>query len=196
MTGDRYEKLITSLNTLLDGGCTASDIKNEMCNAVSTGQPFHWKSIRNSNMNMIKSNTRYYHRELLSMARPSVVDHNINEGTFVSQQDDFYVEPRASYTMDEFLEFFYAKTDADKSIYPHRRMAGYFRTIIKNFGIDTTLFLIEAISRTEPINGSKFDVDRVLEYIPTAQSFLNDVKQNCTNSGGDAYVIKKRVPPV
>ena len=197
MTEEQYSKLISSLNMLLDNGCTSSDISREILNSFYEDRPFRWKTMSTVNSgNLLKSNTRYYHRKLLIMNGPSIVDHDVNMGTFVSQQEDFFVEPRASYTMQELLGFFYEKTECNIEIYNTKRMAGFLRKIIENFGIDVTLFFIDAISRVESKHGDNFNIEGITDYIPTGQSFLTDVKQNCVDSGGNGYVIRKRIPPM
>ena len=188
-------KLIGWFNKILDNGYTFLDIKNEMIIAKKNNADIRWKIFskpkpHGSNVNLLKSNIRYYHKELLIRNSPTVVDHDIDNGTLVSHNEDFFVEPSASYTMDEFIKYFYLKIHPDTIQYNPKRMTGFFTSMLNSFSIDVLLFMIEAISRNEERCGKAFTVNNIMDYYTIAQQYINDIKQNCAQFGGN-YVYRK-----
>lgn len=191
--------LVAWINRILDSGYTFNDIKSEMIHASRTNSDVRWKNFSkpkpfSNDVNLLKTGNRYYHKELVIKSGTTVVDHDIDNGTLVSHTEDFYIEPSASYTMNDFLNYFYEKIHPDKVQFNPKRLSGFFNSMLNSFPIDILLFMIEAIAQDEEKCGNAFTFNGINDYSVTAQRYINDIKQNCAQFGGDGYVYRKLMP--
>lgn len=194
MSDNGFAKLITVLSQCFNTGCTGDIIAKQMLNAFNSKTDINWNYLHNTNGgNILKNDIRYWHKELLVMNSAPNVDHNIDGGSFTSQSKEFFVEPRCSYTLENVIDYFYIKVNPDQNTFNRRRVAGFFKATIRDFDIDTLLFVFEAISNDENNVGNKFTFDAFRDYVPIAKEYMAEVKQNCAASGGDWYVYRSRM---
>ena len=122
-----------------------------------------------------------------------VVNHDIDKGTMTSSKAEYYLEPVASYTINDLLKYFYSKGMADEQEYNYKRMYGMFRHKIEQYGLDKVLFMIEAAARMFNSEHKIFSLSDFDSYSSVASSYLEEIKNNCKYSGGDRYVPRKRM---
>ena len=122
-----------------------------------------------------------------------IINHDIEKGTMTSSEVEFYLEPVASYTMNDLLQYFYSKGMADTQEYNPKRMMGMFKHLIDKYGLDKLLFMIEGATRMYEAEHKTFSVNDFESYNSTASQYLEEIKNNCKYSSGGHYVWRKRV---
>lgn len=194
---------------VLDNGYEYETIMQDIMNSFYYGTKFQWSSYMNRNQepdrqNLLKAGTRYYHKNLLVMNSPVTVTHDIDSGTMVSQEKQFFVEPRASYTMYELVSYFYERTgvdnrEAEGNQFSRKRVSSYLQAMLRNIDIDTALFLIEAAGRNHDTHErifSTFTLKTFADFMPEAEEYIRNIKESADSTiGGSDYVIKRRMLP-
>lgn len=187
------------MNQCLDNGYTYTEIRFALMDYLYEHKPFSFQRFARPNkkqeINLLKSGTMYYHKELKIISAPPVINHDIDSGTMTSSKTEFYVEPVASYSMNNLLTYFYSKNMADETEYNPKRMAGIFKHMIDKYGLDKLLFMIEGAARMYDAENKVFSLSDFDSYSSTASQYLEEIKNNCKYSGSDKYVFRKRVLP-
>ena len=188
------QDLIKEFCRILDNGYTYQMIHKEILNAFHSNIIFpFYKFKKPIEGNLLKQGTMYYHKQLKLMNSLPVINHDIDSGTMTSNKVEFYVEPVASYTMDDLLKYFYSKGMADTQEFNYKRMAGMFKHMIDKYGLDKLLFMIEGAARMFDAEQKVFSLTDFDSYNSTASQYLEEIKNNCKYSGGEHYVCRKRV---
>ena len=179
---------------ILNNGYTFQAILKDILIAFKNNTDFPFgKYNKKIDCNLIKKGVMYYHKELKIMNSLPMIEHDIDKGTLTSSQVEFFVEPVASYTMDDLLKYFYSKGMADKVEYNPKRMSGMFKHMIGKYGLDKLLFMIEAAARMFNAEHKVFTLSDFDSYSSTASQYLEEIQNNCKFSGGDKYVPKRRM---
>lgn len=87
----------------------------------------------------------YYHPVLQEAPPPSrtILDWNTMELT-VLPSESFYLEIRDSFRLEDVVRYFLKETGSDEEMLLMKRLIGQFRNTIQHYGIDFTLYLIDA----------------------------------------------------
>jgi hypothetical protein len=186
--------LLKKFAEILNNGYTFQALLKEILITFKNRSTFPFqKYSRKVEGNLVTQGVMYYHKQLKIMnSLPSIV-HDIDKGTLTSDNVEFYVEPVASYTMDDLLKYFYSKDMADKQEYNPKRMAGMFKHMIDKYGLDKLLFMIEASARMFAAEHKVFTLSDFDSYSSTASQYLEEIRNSCKYSGGENYVPKRRV---
>lgn len=144
-------------------------------------------------LNLIKQGVMYYHKELKIINTLPVVVHDVDAGTLTSTPTEFFVEPVASYTIEDLLKYFYSRTMADTAEFNTKRMSALFKHMIDKYGLDKLLFMIEAAARMYDSEHKVFTLADFDSYNSIATHYLEEIKNSCVFSGEDRYVPKRRV---
>ena len=194
-TKERSNYIVSQFCSYLDNGHTYEYLRKAILQAFHNKQPFpHYKYEKpNKDGNLLKQGTMYYHKQLKLMNTLPVINHDIDKGTMTSEKVEYYLEPVASYTIDDLLQYFYSKNMADVQEFNPKRMAGMFRHMIDKYGLDKLLFMIEGAARMYESEHKVFTLTDFDSYSSTASQYLEEIKNNCKYSGGDHYVFRKRV---
>lgn len=194
LTEYNQKELITSLSQILNNGYTYQDVLQEILKTFHNNTLFPFQKFKKPcNKNLLKQGVMYYHKELKLMNSLPVINHDIDRGTMTSEKVEYYLEPVASYTMDDLLQYFYSKGMADTQEYNPKRMAGIFKHMIEKYNLDKLLFMIEGAARMYESEHKIFSLSDFDSYSSTASQYLEEIKNNCKYSGGDKYVTRKRV---
>lgn len=178
----------------------------DIMRAFYSGEEFSWKMYQFhffdlDYANLLKSGTRYYHKNLLVMSKPPTVTFDIDKGTITSHENEFYVEPRASYTMYDLVSYFYTRTGTDESKeenyqFNRPRVSSFFYSLLKRYSIDNLLFMIEAAGIGRDNRKESFNIKNFTDFNSNAAKYINNIKENANSAvGGGNYVIRKRVLP-
>lgn len=187
--------LLKTFAKILNNGYTFSNIQKEIWTAFKNCINFPFvKFNKVVEGNLIKQGVMYYHKELKIMnSLPSVI-HDIDKGTLTSSgKTEFFVEPVASYTIEDLLKYFYSKGMADTTEFNPKRMAGMFKHLTDKYGLDKLLFMIEAAARMFNAEHKVFTLSDFDSYSSTASSYLEQIRNSCKYSGGENYVPKRRM---
>lgn len=196
-TGQNIDRIEAAFCSYLDNGWDWRTLHQEIIKAYNTHQPFpHYKyskKYNGDNPNLIKQGKFYYNRRLkiISMLNPVLQD--IDKGTVTRKENQYWCEQVASFTLNDLMNTFYERLGAEmqEAKYPRKRLAGLLRFLLNELGIDEILFMLEAAVRNCQ-DGTPFDFKGFRDYYPTAQQYLEEIKNNCKYSGGDHYVKRQR----
>lgn len=195
-TDQRKQEIISQLCMFLDNGYTYEEIRKAMLDDLHKRKPFpayKFATPCKQDGNLLKQGVMYYHKQLKLMNSLPVVNHDIDSGTMTSEKVEYYLEPVASYTINDLLTYFYSKNMADMQEYNPKRMAGMFKHMIEKYGLDKLLFMIEGAARMYESEHKVFSLSDFDSYSSTASQYLEEIKNNCVYSGGNKYVFRKRV---
>lgn len=141
--------------------------------------------------NLLNSNKVYYHKNLLIKSKIGIVNYNIDTGELTNEKTEFFLEPRASYTLNDFINYFFDKTNINEEQNSKQRVTNFFIMLLKSYDIDTLLFMTEACIRyTE--EEKEIQLNRFNDYQPYAIKYLKEMKDNRYKSIGTNYVIRDR----
>ena len=193
---DKQKALLNSLANALNNGYTYETIQQDIFKAfyTKTMLPFskYNRQCNEDSRNLLQQGVMYYHKELKLMNTLPAVNYDIDKGTMTSSKVEYYLEPVASYTINDLLKYFYSKGMADKQEYNYKRMYGMFRHKIEQYGLDKVLFMIEAAARMFNSEHKIFSLSDFDSYSPVASSYLEEIKNNCKYSGGDHYYVPRK----
>ena len=178
----------------------------DIMEAFYSGNMFPWFKYRNYNrildyQNLLRAGTRYYHKNLLVMNPPATVTHDVDAGVLVSHQQQFFVEPRASYTMYELVSYFYERTgvdnrEAEGNQFSRKRVSSFFQALLRTYSVDHLLFMIEAAGRNHDTYEGTFTLKNFADFNPEAMRYMENIKESADSTiGGSGYVIKRRMLP-
>lgn len=187
--------IIKRFAEILDNGYTFNIILKDILTAFYHDRDLDFNKYKKPcGLNLVKQGVMYYHKELKIMNSLPVVVHDIDAGTLTSASStEFYVEPVASYTIEDLLNYFYSKNMADVVEFNAKRMTGLFTHMIEKYGLDKLLFMIEAAARMYDAEYKVFTLSDFDSYSSTASHYLEEIRNNCTFSGENKYVPKRRV---
>lgn len=193
---DKQKALLNSLANALNNGYTYETIQQDIFKAfyTKTMLPFskYNRQCNEDSRNLLQQGVMYYHKELKLMNTLPAVNYDIDKGTMTSSKVEYYLEPVASYTINDLLKYFYSKGMADEQEYNYKRMYGMFRHKIEQYGLDKVLFMIEAAARMFNSEHKIFSLSDFDSYSPVASSYLEEIKNNCKYSGGDHYYVPRK----
>lgn len=194
---DNIWNVVKLFGDALDNGYTYTILKSDIMNAFKYHRDVNFGKYKKpmQDGNLLKCGVRYYHKELNLMSKLPAINHDIDNGTLTSSKVEYYLEPVASYTIDDVLKYFYSKNMADTTEYNYKRMYGMFKFKIDAYGLEKVLFMIEAAARMYESEHKIFTLNDFDTYNTTASQYLEEIKNNCKYSGGEEYVIRKRVLP-
>ena len=104
---------------------------------------FFYKLKRNK-QNILYPGTVYTHSQLRVFAAAPVIDVDINTGEIKYEQHDYYMEPRASYTIEELISYYNWVVKPIRNNQISRYMS-VFNILVKGYGIDHVLYMIDTI---------------------------------------------------
>ena len=185
--------LCGNFSQILDNGYTYQEIRTEILSCFySNGRQFNWNRFTaKPNLNLLKQGQRYFHKELKITSTPPEVDYDINKGTMVSKPYKFSLEPRASYTLQEFSSYFYQTMPIDLQAHPPARMTGMLIYKINQYGIDKLLFMTDAYAEDCRAHQSVFNLGAWDNYSTIANQRLEEIKSNYSDNE-PYYILKDR----
>lgn len=190
---DELENIVNKISYILDKGYTFKECVNILINNMNNKKNFKIMNILNcssSYKNIIKQNEMYYHKELRIQPEPSVTDIDYNTGTMISTKQEYFVEIAASYTMEDLMKYLLSFGYVNTYQWQHSRLKGLIEHYIKKYGIDTVLFMFEAIA--DNIEEREFDFNKFDNYYQIAKNYMNNIINNCSANGGNKLEPRKR----
>lgn len=180
---DYANRIYGLFSEYLDKGYTYLDIKTEIFKAFyDRNKNFRWNMFTGkkggdvTKINLLKTNTRYYHKQLKLLNDLPTVERDIDNGTLVSRTPEYFLEPVASYTIQEFIRYFYQVMPMDLQAQPPSKMVGLIKYKIDTFGIDKMLFMTDIYAQWCKENSTIFSLSRWDEYSHLADERLTEIK--------------------
>ena len=180
----------------LDKGYTYQDIKSEILTSFYIKNNFRWERFSypkkdENNKNLLNNGTRYFHKELKLLNNLPVVERNIDQGTIVSRESEYYLEPVASYTLQDIIQYFFKTMPFDSQAHTIPQITGMLKYKINQYGIDKLLFMIDLYAQDCKENESVFVLGKWDDYSSIADDRLMNIKKQFTDDES-YYTIKQR----
>jgi hypothetical protein len=142
--------------------------------------------------NLIVPSQFYYHSALQLTPPPPTIS-QLPNGDFVSNYEDFYLEIREVFTLDDLLTYFYQKVGIVETT-TLERDKGAFRHMLKSFDVDFILHLIDeayaqAVDRGAPIPKEPFSIQ---DYVQDTYQLYENRKNICYEGGFDHVIPRTR----
>ena len=198
--GDRNfaNNLVFNFNDYLDKGYTYQDIKNEILstfkikkNNFRCGRFNNFKTNPPAEVNILKSNTNYYHKELKLINKPPTVEFDIDKGVMTSRKDEYFLEPVGSYTIQDLIKYFCNNVPFDVQAFPLNKIGGMLRYKMEQFGLDKLLFMLDLQSQECKDNNKLFSLSELDNFSSKADECIQEITKNIPK-GEKYYVIKQR----
>lgn len=190
---DELKCIVERFSSILDMGYTFKECVRILLDNMKNKQQFKIMFIKRYTSkfeNIIKQNQMYYHKELRIQPTPSTIDVDYNTGTMVSTKQEYFVEIAASYTIEDLMKYLLSFGYVDSYQWQYSRLKGLMEHYIKKYGLDTVLFMFEAIA--DNIEERDFDFNKFDNYYQIAKSYMNNIINNCIANGGDKIAPRQR----
>lgn len=191
----QQKDVINGFCTYLDNGYTYKEMVNDILNCFYLHNKFPFDKYNKKSSigaNLIKQGVIYYHKELKLINKFPTVNHDIDAGTLISEEEDYYLEQVASYTIDDLLKYFYSFGMANEQEYNYKRMYALFKYKINDYGLDKVLFMIEACARMYNAEQREFKLSDFEASQSIASMYLEEIQNNCKNTGGSRYYVTRK----
>ena len=195
------KQIIQDFNELLSTGWTAQEIARHL-KLAAQNKDVTAKDIRlffqNKKMvrtNLLIPNKMYYHNELRITSKPPVIDYDYDTGEYVRKVEDYFLEMRASYTLEELTNYF--KRNAHlyiPEIMNDCRLKGALKWLTQNYDIEMVLFMIDIAENQIAFNDAPplKNPSNLHEYFLNAKASYECKMNQCRLSGGAKIVPRKR----
>ena len=150
-------------------------------------------------VNILKPLKFYYHNELRILPPPPLIEVDYNKGEFTRTLSEYFLEMKASYTVEDLYEYFLHKEHLyDKGTLNANRIIGSLSWLIKKFPIDQILFMIDVANDIICTTDKKclttpMDIQ---DYFKEAHDAINRKATESKATGDDKVIPKKRVLPL
>lgn len=181
---ENKKRVLTRIEELLDSGWTEYDIINRWLD----------KDASPSGGNLLRSSEFYWHNQLRLMPGPARMELDIDTGTISHVREPWFLEMRASYTVDDMLDHYLRLFGLARGQVNVNKHLGTFRHLLTRHDVDLLLFMIDACvnGRKDGDEGPPLDPIVVGEYLREAESALNRKITENRNVGSDKIVPKQR----
>lgn len=96
-----------------------------------------------TSQNLLSPSVFYYHNALRLTSKPPKRQFNIDEGTFVRINDPYFLEMRASYTVEELVEYYARQFSMKLHRQEYSRYVGSFNWLLGMYDVELILFMID-----------------------------------------------------
>ena len=136
----------------------------------------------------------YYHKRLRVTPKPHTVNIDYNEGTMVSQGQEYFVEMIASFSMNDLKQYLFKNAKINTTVYHDKRINGLLADYVKRYGIEQTLFMIDRAIEDSYDNeySNELQLDKLVNYYDKARTCYNTAVNNCNSNGGNVICPRKR----
>jgi hypothetical protein len=133
---------------------------------------------------------RFYHHPALQVAPPAPIVELLPDGTFRSSYDEeeFFLEIKESFTIDDLVDYFYRMTGNDNSRYRDRDK-GAFKHMLRQTDLDALLYAIDDSTVGDEFPRMPFDIEK---YIKNAELILEERKSSLSMEGLDHVIPRPR----
>lgn len=146
--------------------------------------------------NLLIPGNIYFHSELRITPPAPVIDVDINTGEIKYETEEYYMEYRASYSLEDLITFYSWAVEPVKR-YQLNRYKSVFNHMLQTHSVDNLLFMIDIVANKvrrgeiKPPGGSPIVI---LDYEKPAQEVMYEYITELTQNGGLNVVYKRRIP--
>lgn len=153
------------------------------------------KGKRKKEVNLLKQGKFYFHNALRMTSPPPKREIDYDSGEITSISTPYFLEMRASYTVDELVDYYGRQIGTKLRSHEKARYIGSFKWLLKTYDVEMILFMIDAtvnmcIAEDMPMPYNPLDIQK---YMKEAELAYNQKQTETVVSGGKKIVRKKRV---
>ena len=197
------KNLINEIIEVLNNGATDKDIYKKISKVKKTDTNYdrYFRDIK-PNGNLLKhakiirgakQETMFYHNELRLMPSAPMVKFDLDSGEMVKEDQEYFLEMRASYTVDDICDYIGRKEFLKKAVDNRPRAIGGLKLLIKKYSVDKLLFIIDAAN--DAYSAKFMYLRSVLDIADYEYEGLSNYKRKiteCAISDTDKVVYKRR----
>ena len=166
--------IIREIREVLIHGATYQDLNNKIQNIPCNDKDYkkYFKSIKTSCVNLIDPQKFYYHNQLRVFPDAPTRTLNPNTGVIEKNEFEYFLEIKASYTIDDLINYLSTKTTFSNIISNKTKLIGGLKFLLNKHDIDFLLFLIDALCVI--YDNQKRKSKNIFEI----EDFIEDAKNN------------------
>jgi hypothetical protein len=186
-------KIINKIIEVLQNGSSYNSINSKIQTSPIGSEDVerYLESTRVGCSNLINFNTFYYHNELRVVPSAPEVYFDLNTGDFVREPFEYFLEMKASYTIDDLINYLRTKPSMSLLFNNENRLVGGLNSLLGKYDIDKLLFAIDHIDMVYDRRFLK-NIFEVEEYIKEAEDSYNMKLTESVVNGTNKIVPKKR----
>lgn len=148
--------------------------------------------------NLLDPNKVYFHNQLRIYPAPAQVDFDYEKGTFSREEIEYYLEFRASYTIEELARYFTSRVGLCDEILgtDTNRILGGLNWLYSKFqDVELLLYMIDAAHNNVSIEGrgKLLNPSNLQDYYSEALAMRDFKRNECAMNGDVKVVPRKRV---
>lgn len=154
------------------------------------------KAIKTTKGNLLKDTNRiYFHNELRLGPKAPIKEIDINTGKIVKIKQEYYLEMKCSYTIEELFNYIKSKQAYILACKDQKRIIGTLKYLIEKIDIEKILYMID-ISNNILVKENRIakNIIGITDYQIEAEKFYNARKSEAYVNGDYKLVFKKREP--
>lgn len=149
------------------------------------------------NKNLLDPEVFYYHNILRITCKPPRRQLDIDSGEIININEPYFLEMRASFSMDELIDYYCKQFRIQLPKQERARYAGAFKWLLKMIDIEIILFMIDVaanicLSEDKPAPSTPMEIR---QYIREAMEVRDLKETEAVLSGGNKIVKRKRTRP-
>lgn len=188
--------ILNSILEMLSKGCTYQEIINKIhtCHCKDGNYKSFFNTIRPTTVNLINQNRFYYHNELRVYPPAPTRKIDYNTGQIVSSKFEYFLEMKASYTINDLMEYIKTKSTTKNLFNNPKRLLGGLNSMLSKYDIELLLFLIDT-SDIIYFNKNKFfkNIFEMDDFIEEAKVNYNMKVTEAVYNDSDKIVPRKRI---
>lgn len=201
-TKENKIEIIRTFEDLLYQGWTSDDMI-KVFRAFKTKHPDEtpnldalFNKLAKKEDNLLRPDCFYYHNQLRLVPGPPRRELDYNSGEIKKISEEWFLEMRASYTLDDLADYFERQFHVSFSHHDRKKAIGAFKYLLKTYTLEMILFMIDAASNYiiyDDKSTRDFNVLNLSDYRSLAESALSEKRTETKLSGDDKIVPRKRV---
>ena len=196
-------KILACIKGALKNGATCSQIFNRIMGLDKANQNYRevFSGFRKlSNGNLLDPTRFYYHNELRITPKAPLRAINFeDDAIFVApkngeKQDNFYLEMKCSYTIDDLFSYLKKKDHLKRACENESKAIGGLKYLLSKYDIEIILFMIDTANNILSLNDSYLNnVLAIADYKDKAEENYISRKTEASINGDNKIVYKKRI---
>lgn len=181
-------------------GYTSKDIVSaiNLCSVSTEFTGLNFKDIRNplsekSDINLMPIDTFMYHNELRLIPNRPKKSFDIITGEFKTESEKFYLEMKASYTLEDLTRYIKTKSQLALTTDVIEKLHGALNYLLKRHSLDFLLFLIDTSNQVYSDSMKiQYNILSIDDNIALAKDHYNKKVSECKLLALDKVVLKER----
>ena len=143
--------------------------------------------------NLLKPNIFYYHNSLQLTCPPPLRELDYNTGEITKFDMPYFLEMRASLTLDELITYYQTHTGID-GVWNNKRLVGSFHWLLKTYEPEILLFMIDvAVDYAISEDLGRIDPLKLVDYYAMAEANRTAKVTEIRQAGDEKVVLRKRI---